>query len=116
MKILIVDDEELDLFITQKFLSLEFETEGFSALNQAVAWAQQNDFDVALIDYYLGPDVYATTLLSQLLTIKGKSFKAFVVSNYVDDRQVLELKNAGFTDIIFKPFTLESFKKKIAAV
>jgi DNA-binding response OmpR family regulator len=56
LKILIVDDEELDLFINKKLLSLEFETEGFTTLKDAVNWARQNDFDVALIDYYLGPE------------------------------------------------------------
>ena len=115
MKILIVDDEELDLFINKKLLSLEFEAEGFTSVKDTLMWAEQNVFDVAIIDYYLGPGIFATHLLKQLVAIKGPTFKSFVVSNYVDGKQVQELREAGFTDIIYKPLTLEMFKMKLAA-
>jgi DNA-binding NtrC family response regulator len=113
VKILIVDDEELDLFINKKLLSLEFETEGFTNVKGAVGWAEQNDFDVAVIDYYLGPGIIATDLLKQLIATKGQTFRSFVVSNYVDGKQLQELKEAGFTDTINKPLTLEMFKHKL---
>ena len=115
MKILIVDDEELDLFINKKLLSLEFETEGFTTQKEALGWAHQNDFDVVIIDYYLGPGVYASNILKELITMKGPTFKAYVVSNFVDDKQALELRTAGFTDIIYKPLTLETFKQKVSS-
>ena len=110
-----MDDEELDLFINKKLLSLEFETEGFTNIKDAINWVEQNDFDVAVIDYYLGPGVFATDLLKQLFKIKGQTFKSFVVSNYVDGKQLQELKDAGFTDSINKPLTLEMFKHKLIA-
>lgn len=113
MKILIVDDEELDLFINQKLLALEFDTEAFTSVKETISWAKENNFDVAIIDYYLEPGVYAGNLLKELIAIKGPSFKAFVVSNYVDSKQILELKDAGFTDILYKPLTLESFRAKL---
>jgi len=113
VKILIVDDEELDLFINKKLLSLAFETEGFTSVKDTIHWAQQNDFDVAIIDYYLGPGIYANHLLKELVAIKGPTFKAFVVSNYVDGKQALDLKESGFMDIIYKPLTLEIFKMKL---
>lgn len=113
MKILIVDDEELDLFINKKLLGLEFETAGFTSVKDTLHWAQQNDFDVAIIDYYLGPGIYANHLLKELIAIKGSSFKAFVVSNYVDGKQTLDLRESGFMDIIYKPLTLEMFKRKL---
>ncbi len=115
MKILVVDDEELDLFITSKILSLEYEVKGFTSMKESIAWARHNDFDVMLIDYYLGPGIYATTVLTEISSILKKSARPFVLSNYVDDKQVLELKNAGFEDIIYKPLTLESFRKKVEA-
>ncbi|MBA4053746.1 MAG: hypothetical protein C0490_03455 [Marivirga sp.] len=115
MKILIVDDEELDLFINKKLLSLEFETEGFTSVKDTLTWAEGNEFDVAIIDYYLGPGIFATHMLKQLIAVKGPTFKSFVVSNYVDGKQVKELKEAGFTDIIYKPLTLEIFKTKLNA-
>ncbi len=113
MNVLVVDDEELDLFIVQKLLSLEFQTTGFNSQTEALAWARQNDFDVAVIDYYLGPGILAGDLLKELIAIKGASFKAFVVTNYVDEKQTADLLKAGFTDVITKPLTLEVFRKKL---
>jgi DNA-binding response OmpR family regulator len=113
VKILIVDDEQLDLFINKKLLSLEYDVEGFTSLNDALTWAQNNTFDVALIDYYLGPNLYAHNALSELKATKGDTFKAFVLSNFVDAKQSSELREAGFKDIIYKPLTLETFKSKM---
>jgi DNA-binding NarL/FixJ family response regulator len=113
VKILILDDEELDLFINKKLLALEFDVAGFTTIKEAANWAQQNDFDVAVIDYYLAPGVYANHFLMELKSIKGSDFKSFVVSNYIDEKQSAELKQAGFTGIIYKPLTLEGFKEKV---
>ena len=113
MKILVVDDEELDLFINKKLLSLEFDTTGFTSPKDALHWAQQNDFDIAVIDYYLENGIFAGTLLNDLIALKGPVFKAFVVTNYVDEKQTADLKQSGFTGIIHKPLTLEIFRKKL---
>jgi CheY-like chemotaxis protein len=110
VKILVVDDEKLDLFISKKLLGLEYQVEGFTSMNEALPWATENTFDIALIDYYLGPNLYAHMVLKELLAIKGSTFKAFVLSNFVDDKQIRELKDAGFADVIYKPLTLEKFK------
>ena len=116
MKILIVDDEQLDLFITKKLLSMEFEAEGFTSFKDALGWAKNNNFDVVLIDYYLGTGLHAPQVLQELIAIKGNSFKAFVLSNHVDDKQTLELKEAGFEDVIYKPITMEKFKGQLKSV
>jgi len=110
VKILIIDDEDLDLFINKKLLSLEYETEGFSSIQEAVQWAGLHDFDIALIDYYLGHNIYAHDALQKLIEVKGKRFEAFVLSNFVDQKQSEALIQAGFKDIIYKPLTVEMFK------
>lgn len=115
MKVLIVDDEELDLFIHKKLLGLEFETAGFTSVEDTLAWAKTNDFDVAIIDYYLGAGIHANQLLKQLITLRGATFKAFVISNYVNEEQVIDLRAAGFSDVIYKPLTLEVFRTKLGA-
>lgn len=116
MKILIVDDESLDLFIAKKLLGLSYEVEGFTTQQEAVLWAKSNVFDVVLIDYYLGPGLFAYHVLKELQNVKGDSFKAFVLSNHVDDSQTQELKAAGFHDIIIKPLTLEKFNDYLQGV
>jgi CheY-like chemotaxis protein len=113
VKILVVDDEELDLFINKKLLSLEYDTTGFTSPQEALRWAQHNDFDVAVIDYYLENGVFAGGFLKDLVALKGPAFKAFVVTNYVDEKQAADLKQSGFTGIIHKPLTLEVFRKKL---
>jgi len=113
VKILVVDDEELDLFITSKTLSFGYDIQGFTSIKETVAWASKNDFDIVLIDYYLGPGLYATDMLKEISSIAKGPVRHFVLSNYVDEKQILELKNAGFEDIIYKPVTLESFRKKV---
>lgn len=110
MKILIIDDEELDLFINKKLLGLEYETTGFTSIQAAVEWARNNHFDIALIDYYLGHNIHAHNALEKLVEVKGKTFDAFVLSNFVDQKQSQDLINAGFKDIIYKPLTVEMFK------
>lgn len=113
MRILIIDDDELDLFINKKLLNLEYEAEGFTSIQEAVQWAAHNNFDVALIDYYLGQDLFAHHALKKLAEVKGSTFDAFVLSNYVDKSQSEELIKSGFKDIIYKPLTIELFKSTL---
>lgn len=116
MKILIVDDETLDLFIAKKLLGLSYEVEGFTTLQETVLWAKSNHFDVVLVDYYLGPGLFAHHVLKELQAIRGGTFKAFVLSNHVDENQTRELKEAGFNDIIYKPLTLEIFNDYLKGI
>lgn len=113
VKILIIDDEQLDLFISKKLLGLEFSVEGFTTVDEAMMWIQNNPYDVVLIDYYLGPNVYAHQVLEKIKSLKGLPPRAFVLSNFVDDEQTKELLDAGFHEIISKPLTLEKFKTLI---
>ena len=113
VKILVIDDEQLDLFINKKILGLEFTTEGFTTLPETLNWAKENDFDIALIDYYLGPGLHAHDALKALVELKGNTFKAYVLSNYIDQKQSHDLLAAGFTDVIYKPLTIELFKSKL---
>ena len=114
MKILIVDDEQLDLFINKKLLSLEFEAEGFTAIDEVARWVKNNSFDVLLCDFYLDKGQTAHHVLKEITAIKEKTFKAFVLSNHIDSTQALELTAAGFDAIIEKPLTLEHFKSVVS--
>ena len=114
MKILLVDDETLDLFIAKTLLQSEFEVEGFTSLNDCVLWASQNDFDAVIIDYYLGTDTYAHHALAAIQKVKSAPIKnAFVLSSFVDTKQQAELKKAGFADVINKPISLDIVRAKL---
>lgn len=113
MKILLIDDEHLDVFIAQKLLSLEFDTTGISSYSQALQWAKENDFDVALIDYYLEDGKLGKDMLRDLIAVKGKVFKPYLLTNYVDSQEYEGLKRDGFLAIIEKPLTLDKFKQQL---
>jgi DNA-binding NtrC family response regulator len=110
MKILIVDDESVELFISKRFLGMEFQVEGFNSVPEAVQWAKNNSFDILVSDFNLAANVFAHDLLKALLEVKGPTFKAYVLTNYVDDTQAATLRSAGFHDIIEKPLSLAKFK------
>lgn len=112
VKILLIDDEPLDLFIAKKQLSVEFEVTAFSNATDAVNWAKENDFDIALIDYYLGPDL-GSEVLKSIIAIKPKTYKAFLLTNFVDQQQALALKAEGFDEVIFKPLNPEKLKQHL---
>jgi len=113
VKILIVDDEQLDLFITKKLLSMQFEVEGFAILDDAVKWASQNTFDILLSDYYLADGIQAFEVLKAIKAAKTDSFKSFVLSNHIDEQQTAALLGAGFTGVIDKPITVEKFNEAL---
>ncbi|MBT1705041.1 response regulator [Fulvivirgaceae bacterium PWU20] len=114
MKVLIVDDESLDLFISKKILSFQYEVSGFTSVDEAIGWAKENTFEAVLVDYYLTAGVTAGQVLKQLTSVKPKSYKAFVLSSFVGDEQIKELKKLGFDDVILKPLTIERFQEAIA--
>jgi CheY-like chemotaxis protein len=113
VQILIVDDEPVELFLAKKILNMEFKAEGFNTLPEALQWAKTNSFDVLLSDYYLDKQLHAIDVLRTLLDLKGKSFKSFVLTNFIDESKVAEIISAGFNGVIEKPLTLEKFKSKV---
>jgi CheY-like chemotaxis protein len=113
MKILVIDDEMLDLFVSKRLLGTEFQVEGFNKLTDALQWAKDNAFDVLLSDYYLGNGVSAQDVLKALTEVKGKTFKAYVITNYIEDKKKQELRQAGFDGTIDKPLELEKFKNLV---
>ena len=113
MQILIIDDEPVELFLAKKILNMEFKAEGFNALPEALQWASANPFDVLLSDYYLDKQLNASDVLKALVDLKGKSFKSFVLTNFIDESKVAEILSAGFDGVIEKPLSLEKFKKNV---
>jgi DNA-binding NtrC family response regulator len=113
VKILIVDDEQLDLFISKKLLGLEYTVEGFHTISETLLWIKENQFDVLLSDYYLDKGVDAHRVLKEILSVKDKTFKAFVLSSHVDGAQAQELKASGYDGVIEKPLSLEKFRSAV---
>jgi len=116
LRVLIVDDEKLDLFIANKLLNMEYEATGFAEPEEALTWASSNDFDVAVIDYYLTPPWLADAVLEKLRAVKGNNFRAYVLTNYVDQAKQLDLIKNGFEGVLVKPITLEKFRDIVSSL
>lgn len=115
MQILLVDDAPLELFLSLKIIRMEYKAEGFKTLAEAMDWAKANPFDVLISDYYLDDRVSAEDVLKAFVDLKGKTFKSFVLTNYIDSTKMAELKNAGFDGVLSKPLTLEKIKEVVTA-
>ena len=113
MTVLLIDDENLELFISKTILQSEFTVEGFTTIDDAIAWAKKNSFDVLVSDYFLDKGMSAINALKALEEIKGKTFKSVVLSNYSDKKRVDEIMAAGFNGVIDKPLELPKLKKAI---
>ena len=113
MTVLLIDDENLELFISKTILQGEFTVEGFTTIDAALAWAQKNSFDILVSDYFLDQGKTAIDVLKALESLKGKTFKSAVLSNYSDKKRVDEIMAAGFTGVTDKPLELPKLKKVI---
>ena len=113
MTVLLIDDENLEMFISKTILQGEFTVEGFTTIDAALAWAQNNSFDILVSDYFLDAGRTAPDALRLIERIKGKTFKSVVLSNYSDRKRVEEIMAAGFTGVIDKPLELPKLKKAI---
>ena len=112
MKVIVIDDEKLDLFIASKLLQPDFEVTGFTSPREAIEWCTSNPFDVAIIDYYLDNGVLGIHVLKDLRKISN-SFKAILLTNHLEEDQAKEMVGAGFDKIVYKPVSLEKVKEAL---
>jgi CheY-like chemotaxis protein len=113
VQILIVDDEPFELFISLRVLRMEHQAEGFNTLAEALEWAKQNSFDILVSDYYLKDHMSAHDVLKAMYELKGQTFKSVVLTNFVENDKLAELKGAGFDGVIEKPLSLVKFKEAL---
>lgn len=116
LKILVVDDNKLNLLVVQKqleFWDFEFET----AVNgrDAMARIKEQDFDAVLMDLHM-PEmdgIQATREIRKLDGIRYQSLPVIGLSASAGwfDRE--SIHSAGFTDLLSKPFTSEELLNKI---
>jgi DNA-binding NtrC family response regulator len=109
MKVLVVDEEAIDLFIATKLLEKEHEVFAFSMPAHAVTWSHDNDFEIVLVESSLQSGLPSDQFLKELQANCKCSFKPFILTNYVNEKNKELLRRAGFIDFITKPLTLDKF-------
>ena len=110
-QILIVDDTPINLTL---FAELVKKMEGcqtrtFLDARDGLAWAQHNDFDLAIVDYMM-PDLDGIKFIELLRQTPGKESLPILMITANDQKHVRYLAlNAGATDFLTKPVDQTEF-------
>ncbi len=112
VKILVVEDNKINQMITKKILSkmglyCEIVDNGEAAVDQIRA----NTYDIVLMDIHMPgiSGIEATKIIRSF----DKELTIFALTAVTIEDKMQEFEEAGFTDIIPKPFKQEEFEKKL---
>ncbi len=112
IKILVVEDNKINQMITKKILNkMKLNCEIVDNGEDAVSKAKQTTYDVILMDIHM-PGISG---LEATKLIRGfdKNITIFALTAVTLEDKMHEFDEAGFTDIISKPFKQEDFEKKL---
>lgn len=110
-RIMMVDDDEVTLDVTQAFLKEKYIVDTARTVTEALKMIRERVYPVILLDINLGKGVTGFTILDELKKMPGyKGIPVIAVTAYamVGDREVF--LEAGCTDYISKPFTRSALK------
>ncbi|MBX7151839.1 response regulator [bacterium] len=105
MKILIVDDNPINVMVFDNLLTkvLQCETQCFTSSIEALDWATRHSPDLLITDYQM-PDMNGLELIQQFRSIKGHSETPVIMVTATEDKKIryraLEL---GANDFLNKP-------------
>jgi len=112
IKILVVEDNKINQMITKKILNkMKLNCEIVDNGEDAVSKAKETIYDVILMDIHM-PGISG---LEATKLIRGfdKNITIFALTAVTLEDKMHEFDEAGFTDIISKPFKQEDFEKKL---
>lgn len=113
MRILIVEDQELDQLILKSELQEDFEVMTVTSADEAIAFAVNNYFDLAIINVMIQSDMDCIELLHDLRVIAENEFTAFAITSHITEDRARRLMRAGFREIIQKPFDRDVFDQLV---
>ncbi len=117
-RILVMDDEEGVLQVTERMLSrIGFETtlteNGEEAISQFEIARQNNlPYDMVIMDLTIPGGMGGQEAVKEILSLDPQA-KVVVVSGYSNDPVMANFKEYGFCATMQKPFTFEELKKNI---
>jgi len=120
-KILIMDDEEMILYVTKEMLEMlgfkvETVTDGVDAIEAYKKSMEENDtFDCILMDLTIPGGMGGKEAVKGVLDI-DKNAKVIVSSGYASDPIMANYIGYGFKAVIEKPFTMEGLDEVITKV
>ena len=112
VKILVVEDNKINQMITKKILNkMKLNCEVVDNGEAAVDKVSNNDYDVVLMDIHM-PGISGIEA-TKLIRAFDKDLTIFALTAVTIEDKMQEFDDAGFTDIISKPFKQEDFEKKL---
>ncbi|GGZ82326.1 histidine kinase [Algibacter mikhailovii] len=112
VKILVVEDNKINQMITKKILTkMELKCDIVDNGEDAVEMIKANDYNIILMDIHM-PGISGMEATKIVRTF-DKELTIFALTAVTIEDKMHEFEEAGFTDIIPKPFKQEEFEKKL---
>lgn len=112
IKILVVEDNKINQMITKKILNkMNLECEIVENGEDAVEHVKKTNYDVVLMDIHM-PGISGIEATKIIRTF-DKELTIFALTAVTLEDKMQEFDEAGFTDIISKPFKQDDFEKKL---
>lgn len=110
--ILVVEDNKINQMITKKILSkMNLNCEVVDNGEDAVEKIKENTYDIVLMDIHM-PGISGIEATKRIRSF-NKELTIFALTAVTLEDKMQEFDDAGFDDIISKPFKLEDFEKKL---
>ncbi|GAA4886216.1 ATP-binding protein [Flaviramulus aquimarinus] len=112
VKILVVEDNKINQMITKKILTkMELKCDIVDNGEEAVEMIKANDYNIILMDIHM-PGISGMEATKRVRSF-DKELTIFALTAVTIEDKMHEFEEAGFTDIIPKPFKQEEFEKKL---
>ncbi|MCL5130392.1 ATP-binding protein [Algibacter sp. L4_22] len=112
VRILVVEDNKINQMITKKILTkMELQCEITDNGEDAVEKIKANDYNIILMDIHM-PGISGIEATKRIRMF-DKDLTIFALTAVTIEDKMHEFDEAGFTDIIPKPFKQDEFEKKL---
>ena len=112
VKILVVEDNKINQMITKKILTkMNLVCDIVDNGEEAVEMIKTNDYNIILMDIHM-PGISGIEATKRVRAF-DKELTIFALTAVTIEDKMHEFEEAGFTDIIPKPFKQEEFEKKL---
>lgn len=112
VRILIVEDNKINQMITKKILTkMNLNCDIVDNGEDAVEIVKENHYNIILMDIHM-PGISGVEATKQIRTF-NKELTIFALTAVTIEDKMEEFNDAGFTDVISKPFKQELFEKKL---
>ena len=106
-KILVVDDEPLQLEIARHILEeLNYQIETVSSGEEAIKWLQEQAADLIILDMIMDPGINGCETFAQIRILRPQQ-KAIIVSGFSKNEEIKKAQKIGAGTFVKKPYSIE---------